>query len=353
MAALTVLMQSYNRTSGLWEKAGWWNSANIITMMADYEIVNIAVRGANLPVFQTTFAQAPQNQPKAVKILSALTSMNTFFYPNISSGLELPDPKYMQGYLNGYYDDEGWWALAWLKVYDLTYDERYINAAIRIFDDMTHGYPAQCGGIWWDKSQTANVAISNELFFTIAAQLANRVANRAYYRQWALIMWQWFEGSGLINAQNNIDNGLDLSTCRPNEGFIWSHNQGVIIGGLLELYQANANDTYITIAENIATAAINALSDVNGILREKCEPNCGNDAPQYKGVFMRNLRYLERARPNEAVKTFIQHNANTLWTRAQDSSQKFGLVWSGPPGGSSVATQSSALDAIVAAIALG
>lgn len=346
-------MRSYNKTSGLWEKAGWWTSASIITMMANYEIVNRAARGDNLPVFQTTHAQASQNQPKAVKILSALTSMNTFLYPDIPGGLELPDPKYMQGYLDGYYDDEGWWALAWLKVYDLTHDVRYINAAVTIFDDMTQGHPAKCGGIWWDKHQTANVAITNELFFTIAAELANRVANRAYYREWALTMWHWFEASGLINAQNNVDNGLDLSTCLPNEGFVWSHNQGVIIGGLLELYQANANETYITIAENIATAAITTLSDPQGILHEKCEPNCGSDAPQYKGIFMRNLQYLEQARPNEAVKTFIENNANTLWARAQDFNGEFGVVWSGPPGSSSVATHSSALDGLVAAIAMG
>ena len=322
-------------------------------MLANYELVNVIVRGNSRAIFQNTLAQAPKNHPEAVKILSDTISMNTFLSPEIPGGLELPNPKYSRGFLNGYYDDEGWWALAWLKVYDLTNDVRYINAAITIFEDMTKGYPATCGGIWWDKDHTANLAITNELFFTIAAELANRAANRRYYTQWALNMWQWFEGSGLINSGSSINSGIDLTTCQNNQGFVWSHNQGVIIGGLLELYQANANDSYITIAQNIATAAVTTLSDEKGILHEKCEPNCGDDATQYKGVFMRNLQYLAQASPNEAINIFVENNANTLWSMAQGSDHQFGPVWSSASGRPSVASHSSAVEAVIAAVALG
>ena len=322
-------------------------------MMADYELVNVLVRGNSRSIFQNTLAKAPKNHPKAVKVLSDTIFMNTFLSPEIPSGLVLPDSKYSKGFLDGYYDDEGWWALAWLKVYDLTGDVRYLNAAITIFEDMTEGYPATCGGIWWDKGHTANLAITNELFFTIAAELANRTANRRYYLQWALTMWQWFEGSGLINSESSINSGIDLNTCQNNNGVVWSQNQAVIIGGLLELYQANANDSYITIAQNIATAAMTTLSDEKGILHEKCEPNCGDDATQYKGVFMRNIQYLAQASPNENIDIFVENNANTLWSMAQGSNYQFGPVWSSASGRPSVASQSSALDALVAAVAVG
>ena len=279
-SALLQLQKSYNNTSGLWEGTGWWNNANIITLLADYSLVNGQARSSTTPTFQNTLVNAAQNQPQMVKILSPLTSTNSFLYPDIPGGLTLPDPRLSNGYEDAYYDDEGWWALAWLKVYDTTGDIRYMNQAIGLFDDMTKGYPAKCGGIWWDKNETANTAIANELFLTVAAQLANRAINKSYYLQWALTQWKWFEGSGLINSQNNINDGIDLGTCQNNNEYIWSHNQGVIIGGLLELYQANANFTYITIAQKIASAAITELSDSKGILHEKCEPNCGSDAPQ-------------------------------------------------------------------------
>lgn len=352
-SALAELQILYNTTSGLWETTGWWNNANIVTMLAVYALVNSQARVSTIPIFQNTLTQAAQSQPQEARIVSQLTSTNTFEYPDIPGGVALPDPKLSNGFLNAYYEDEGWWALAWLKVYDLTGDNVYMNNAIGIFNDMTQGYPAKCGGIWWDKNQTASTAITNELFLTVAAQLANRAANRNYYLQWALTQWHWFEGSGLINAQKNINDGIDLSTCTSNDGLFWSYNYGVIIGGLLELYQANANSTYITIAENIAIAAMAELSDSRGILQEKCEPNCGSDAPQFKGIFMRNLQYLQQASPNDTYKDFVQNNADAIWSHDQGSNQTLGLTWSGPPGQVTAATQSSALDALVAVVAVG
>ena len=352
--ALAELQKLYNTTSGLWETTVWWNNANIVTMLAVYALVNGQARDSTMPIFQNTLTQAAQSQPREARIISQLTSTNTFEYPDIPGGIALPDPKFTNGFLNGYYEDEGWWALAWLKVYDLTGNNVYMNNAIGIFQDMTEGYPAKCGGIWWDKNQTANTAITNELFLTLAAQLANRAANRNYYLQWALTQWQWFEGSGLINPDNNVNDGIDLNNCQSNDGLFWSYNHGVIIGGLLELYQANANYTYITIAENIAIAAMTELSDSsNGILEEKCEPNCGSDAPQFKGIFMRNLQYLQQASPNDTYKDFIQNNADAIWSHDQGSNQSLGLTWSGPPGHMTAATQSSALDALIAAVAVG
>ena len=351
-SALSQLQQSYNTSSGLWDTAGWCNNANIITVLAVYSLANGPARESAIPIFQNTLTNAAQNQIQEVKITTPLTSTNTFPYPNIPGGLTLPPSALSNGYLNAYYEDEGWWALAWLKVYDLTGNIQYINNAISLFDDMTKGYPAKCGGIWWDKNQTSNTAITNELFLTIAAQLANRAANRGYYLQWALTQWKWFEASGLIDAQNIVNDGIDLGTCKSNVGLIWSHNQGVIIGGLLELYQANANYTYITIAQGIAAAAVATLSDKDGILHDKCEPNCGNDAPQFKGILMRNLQYLQQAYSNDNVKRFIQNNADSIWAKDQGPGQAFGVDWSGPSTKTTTASQTSALDALVAAMAV-
>ncbi len=71
---------------------------------------------------------------------------------------------------------------------------------------------------------------------------------------------------------------------------------------------------------------------------------------------MRNLRYLHKAAPQPAFQTFIQQNANSIWANDRfNNNNTLGLVWSGPHGaggGPTAATQSSALDALVAAMGI-
>lgn len=220
-----------------------------------------------------------------------------------------------------------------------------------IFEDMTTGWGAPCGGMWWSKDHTYTGAIENELFLTVAAQLANRASTKQYYLDWAFREWDWFEHTGMINSHYNINNGMDLKTCKSDNGTVWSYNQGVILGGLIELNHAAPNTSYLEIAEDIATAAIKKLSDSDGIFHEPCEPNCGADGPQFKGIFMRNLQKLYNAQPDDRFKDFINKNADSIWLTDRGSNNQLGLVWSGPFTSATASTQTSACDALVAAMA--
>jgi len=352
LAGLKTLETWYNSDTGLW--GGWWTSANQLTTVADFAYMNSDFRPAVLGLFQNTFTKAPTHKVGQIKVKHA-TTVNTYYWPNIPVSLGTPPPESNGDWLNWFYDDEGWWALAWLKVYDITNDSAYLNTTIDIFDDMIKGWGATCGGIWWNKAHEANVAISNELFLAVAAQLANRAQTQAaktYYLDWALKQWRWFSNSGLINADHNINDGLDLKTCQNNQGIVWSYNQGSIIGGLVELNKAQPDKYLLITAQNIAMAAIKKLSDSNGILHDVCEPDCGNDGPQFKGVFMRNLQVLHQAMPNPIFAKFIEDNADSIWMNARGPGDKLDLVWSGPYKSATASTQSSALDALVAAVAI-
>lgn len=133
-----------------------------------------------------------------------------------------------------------------------------------------------------------------------------------------------------------------------------SYNQGVILGGLAELSQVTGDNSYIVTAKRIADAGIAKLSDGSGILHDPCEPNdCGADGSQFKGVFTRNLRILQNASPEQRYADFLDRNADSIWQNDRDQNNGLGLVWSGPfVGPANASTQSSGLDAIVAALSI-
>lgn len=106
-------------------------------------------------------------------------------------------------------------------MYDVTGNQEYLRTAESIFSDMEGGMTTPCGGIWWDKAHTYVNSIANELFLDVAAHLANRASNKAYYLDVAEKQWTWFKNSGLINAQHTINDGLNDTTCKNNGETVW------------------------------------------------------------------------------------------------------------------------------------
>jgi predicted alpha-1,6-mannanase (GH76 family) len=315
-AGIETLQQWYDWSTGLWATTGWWNSANALTVLVNYS----SASGS------TTYQQAIEN---------------TFAR------------RASRGFLNNYYDDEGWWALAWIDAYDWSGDSRYLDMARSIFDDMAAGWDDVCGGgIWWSKDRTYKNAIANELFLSVAAHLANRVSDPDEQGQdfaWAEQEWQWFLQSGMINADNLINDGLNAD-CQNNHRTTWTYNQGVVLGGLAELSEEDPDPILPDTAQAIASAALDRLTDADGVLHDVCEPNCGRDGVQFKGIFVRNLAVLNGFFPDMRYVTFAGVNAWSIWNADQGPDYQFGQVWSGPFDAGDAARQSCALDALVSAV---
>ncbi|KAF1815121.1 Six-hairpin glycosidase [Eremomyces bilateralis CBS 781.70] len=354
VSSAEVLQEWYNATTGLYRTAGWWQSANCIQVLADLTEVAPLLRLRTDGIVSNTFTNAQTFNLKEIKS-NGTTSCIWDTCPDSTPGVE---PK---GFLNGFYDDEGWWALAWLKVYDIGRNGTYLRTAQDLFEDMlATGYNATCGGVWWDRDRTYHSAIANELFLSLAAHLSNRVpALRSYYLQWALRQWDFFQQSGLINANNTINDGLDPTTCTNNNGTVYTYNQGVILGGLVELARADPTATclYLEAARNIASAAIAALTDRNGVLHEPGEPDISGDGLQFKGIFLRNVQTLIAALPSDdfAAREYLRFarvNADSIWKHAREPWMgRLGPVWSGPYREAGASSHSSAMDALIAAAA--
>jgi predicted alpha-1,6-mannanase (GH76 family) len=323
---IKMLQQWYIPGTGLYAApAGWWNSANAVTVLANYEKV----------------AGTASYQP----VQSALA--NTFAAAQ----------KVHANFINEYYDDDGWWALAWIDAYDETGNGEYLSMAETIFAAMTGAWDTTAcdGGVWWSTSRKYKNAIPNELFLTIAAALANRTSGiaSAGYLHWAQKEWTWFKQSGMINAQSLVNDGLtsaDPHACANNGRTTWSYNQGVIVGGLVELYRANQDPTLLPQAESIADATLVHLTTPGGVLSDRSVS--GRDAPQFKGVFLRNLMALYAVMPKQQYKAFAEANARSILANDQGPSAQFGALWQGPFDSADATRQTSALDALIAAAAM-
>ena len=320
--AVGALQRWYNPRTGLWKSTGWWNSANALTAVIQHSQRTGESRYRD--VIETTFGRAQRVNP---------------------------------GFSNEYYDDDGWWALAWIAAFDLTGEARYLDLARTLFAGMAAGWDGVCGGgLWWTRRKTYKNAIPNELFLLIAGRLHQRTtgpgSQASGYLDWAVREWQWFRASGLIGPAGLVNDGL-TADCANNRRTTWTYNQGVIIGGLAVLHEITGDGAYLGQAEAIAAAALRDLTVPPGILAEPGEQQTSardRDRPQFKGVFVRHLYEVYRHRPRAEYRDFMLANAASLWQHSRNRRNQVGLAWTGPFDRADAARQGSALDALNAAV---
>ena len=390
--AINALQAFYNQTTGLWNSTGWWNSGNCLTVYAEYVAFSHSIQNEGFEVFSNTLEKAQNFNISMVDVISPKRYQymieqsaqwveipgngnatrdgtigsngkrdNVEVHLPFPSGLNMPSAQSFPGFINDFYDDEAWWALGWLQAWEATNknETRYLSMAESIFEDIRAGWSdgttnlTSCQGIWWDKGNTAINAIENELFITLSASLANRILDKKdYYLDWALKVWSWFQGTGMITEKYSINDGINLTTCKNNGLPVWTYNQGVILGALVELHIAKPNTTLIDIASNIANKAIDSFTDqATGVIKELCDPYCGSDGQQFKGVFIRNLYKLWKQTGTPLYLETIQKNAESIYANDRGEGNYFGPAWGGPyiAAQSNAGSHSSASDAIVAA----
>lgn len=318
--AVDALMRMYDQRSGVWPTTGWWNSANAVTAVEDYMLLS----GDRRHLWMVA---------------------NTFSAKRFAAD---------GAFVNRFIDDTGWWALAWIRAYDLTGDPQYLDTARVGVDFMWRHHDNTCGGgLWWTTSHQYKNAIANELFVKAAAQLAVRLPGPAAagYLEQARSVWDWFDASGMIGADLLVNDGLDPATCRNNGDTTWTYNQGVLLGALVDLAQATGDQDYLDRARELADAS--TTSDrlhVDGVLTEPCEAGgCDINGPSFKGIYVRNLGELDRALPDHPYRDYLTGQAATAYEHNRTSDNQYGLHWAGPIQDISAASQQSAVDLLVAA----
>jgi predicted alpha-1,6-mannanase (GH76 family) len=240
---------------------------------------------------------------------------------------------------HGSYDDMQWWSLAYAQAARVLNDTSLLQTSRQVFEHVwaTASENATCGGgVWWSSNRKYKNAITNTLAISNAA-LLHRLTGDKLYLQRALTLWEWFAHSEMRNPELGlIADGLNTpGSCTRTGGACcsgyWTYNQGVLLGGLVDLHAATGNASLLVYAGALANATATHLA-TGGVLSERSDPEINNeDHALFKGIFMRNLGRLRReGNASAALSAFICANARSARTHAVTADGRFGSLWAGP-----------------------
>ncbi|MDQ6419736.1 glycoside hydrolase family 76 protein [Paenibacillus sp. LHD-117] len=217
---------------------------------------------------------------------------------------------------NEYYDDMEWMALAWLRAYDATEDERYKEAALVLWEDIQTGWNEEMGGgIAWRKTQ---LDYKNTPANAPAAILAARLYQRFGAPNdlaWAEKIYRW-QKDHLVDPETGLVwDGMN----RTGDGSIdkdwkFTYGQGVYIGAGAEMYKATKDEAYLADARKTAAHLGEAFtSPATGMLPSEGE----GDGALFKGVLVRYMGELIALDPDDAVSKklaeMLETNGDSLW----------------------------------------
>ncbi len=278
-------MQSYSNSTGLFDTTGWWTPPTPLTAIID----NVRVTGVQLQVRHREHLRPPAGA---------------------------------QGgqFRSDYIDDTGWWARLGRRVRP---DRRQPLSQHRPCRRGPHGADRDrpAAAAWWSTAKTYKNAIAIDL--ELNAALHNRIGAPRSDLGRANAEWSWFKGTGAINSSHLVNDGIDLSTCRNNGSTAWSYNQGVLLGGLAELYRATGDSALLTTGRQIGDASTTSASLNSGeILREPCESNgCGADGSTFKGAYVRGLSAFNAQVLHDPYTSYLARQADSAYANDRNATR--------------------------------
>lgn len=339
----------------------WWPSANAAELLIDFMDRNGSSEfDADLASLYTVQKDARAKHTRTVAELRRrqLWRESDEVKLQQEAAEKKPGEKpqgYYTDFQNEYLDDSGWWGITWLKMYDRTREEKYLETAKTIHAHMANSWrPDKGGGVLWcedEDKQRAN-AITNSLFLILAARLYERT-NAPEYRHWAEKTLAWMKSVKLYD-------GIGVVDAPHHQGDYWSYNQGAYLGGLCALYRASGVPSHLEEAAKVAESVLGraGLTTPDGTIVEKL--GIRGDASLFKGIFVRYLAqlrdtlmkrqiHLETAAKIDHV---IRSSAASILRSSTDSQELYPPDWrvSSDPGKPSFQSHLSALIALLGVV---
>lgn len=342
-------------TPGEESKTDWYAAADSSSMALTNSFWNAGSKHFNYDSNgKTDFHYWPQAHALDVLVDAYIRTNDNKYKIYFDQWFEGVKIKNGNTFRNDYYDDMEWNALAILRAYQVTGDNKYKDAALQIWEYIKVGWNSNAGGgISWVKGQEySKNACSNGPACILAARLYQEFGDESN-KEWAVKIYNW-EKSTLFNSNNGmVYDNINSETGEVQKNWIFTYNQGTFIGSAVELYKIFGEKAYLKDAILAADYTTSSLVD-NSVLKNEGT----GDGGLFKGIFVRYFTQLilqDRldAGAKKRYIQFMQLNAETLWKQGTAKpSVLFGTDWRKKPAGSTGLTEQLSGCMLIEAMAL-
>lgn len=242
------------------------------------------------------------------------------------------------GFINDFYDDMSWMALAFLRAHELTGDNKYLSTAQVLWEDIITGWnETQGGGICWNKSATS---YKNTCSNATAAMLSFRlykVTGESKYLVMGEKILVWLTSTLVDPSTGIVYDGIGRNGGNEIDyNWLFTYNQGVYIGACVEYYNITNDQLWLSNAKRTADRAIIKFSNPSQVLKSEGD----GDGGLFKGIFIRYLvlltdkNYLDDEAYN-SYREFIRKNAESVWKYGKSTTYPyiFNHDWTQKPAG--------------------
>lgn len=307
----------------------------------------------------TTFHYWPQAHGLDVLVDAYLRTGKAEYKTYMNNWFTGVNRKNGNTFLNEFYDDMDWNALAMLRAFDATGDQKFKTAVDAVWADIKTGWNTTMGGgIAWRKAMPYYKNTPANAPAAILAARLYKKSNNADDLAWAKKIYTWLKDSLYNKSTGWVYDGMNSDKDgKRNTTWKFTYNQGTFIGAAVELYSITNDAGYLNDALQAAnfTLTDNTLTNfTDNLLRDEG----GGDGGLFKGVFVRYLTQLILApgmvsTDKQRYANFLKHNAQTLWNNGTDKSYLlYGTYWKTSPGTSTDFTTQASGAMLIEAAAL-
>lgn len=262
-----------------------------------------------------------------------------------------------QSFVNDFYDDMEWMALAQLRAYVATGDVAFLRQVRVLWDTIQAGWTdVQGGGVSWQmKQRDYKNTPANAPACILAARLY-RLGHRPEDLAWAVKIYDWLVRTLVDPVSGLAWDGVNRKgDGQVDKGWLFTYNQGILIGAGVELYGATGKRRYLDDAIRAADAVLRNRAFVeDGVLKE----DGSGDGALFKGIFIRYLMGLMQADgcvgDGMRYRAFVAYNAAVFYRGGIERPGFYGgRSWRrAPSGGTELPAQLSGCMLLEAAAAL-